>query len=375
MRILFTSVALPGHLFPLVPLAWACRGLGHEVLVATTENFVPTVLRTGLPACSFGPAGGIRDLLAAESPGTAGHSAGRRSAHGRAFAGITRRNLPGMRRLADAWRPDVVVSERAEFTGPVVAAADGVARVELHWGVAPLVEYQDALPDVLRGHPLWTALGEELPPADLMVNPWPPSLRPAYSAGHQSVRHVPYNGDAHLPDWMLGGPRRPRICLTLGTVVPHLGTGGGFMLTLLRRLAGLGAEVVVAVDDEIAAGWPDLPAAVVHAGRLPMAQTLGACGVVINHGGQGTTLTALASGCPQVVLPQFDDQFDNADAVVKAGAGVRLLPEEVTPDSVARACAAVLGDATFRAGATAATEEIAAQPSPAEIATLVSTLR
>src|SRR5947207_431047 len=37
MRILFSTVALPGHFYPLVPLAWACRSLGHDVLVAPSE--------------------------------------------------------------------------------------------------------------------------------------------------------------------------------------------------------------------------------------------------------------------------------------------------------------------------------------------------
>lgn len=47
MRLLFTTAPLRGHLFPLVPLAWAARAAGHEVLVATTEAFAPVVLGAG----------------------------------------------------------------------------------------------------------------------------------------------------------------------------------------------------------------------------------------------------------------------------------------------------------------------------------------
>ena len=43
MRILFTTAPLSGHYFPLVPLAWACRSIGHEVLVATSGHYVGTV--------------------------------------------------------------------------------------------------------------------------------------------------------------------------------------------------------------------------------------------------------------------------------------------------------------------------------------------
>jgi UDP:flavonoid glycosyltransferase YjiC (YdhE family) len=370
MRILFTTVGLSGHFFPFVPLAWACRCLGHEVMVATTENAVPEVLRTGLPAYAFGPPGGMADLAATDE-GAGPSPSAQRASHGKAFARIARRNLAGMAELAENWTPDLVVSERAELAGPMVALAGDIPRVELHWGVAALGEYHDAARAELGDHPLWTGLG----PADLSLSPWPPSLRPARPI-HQSIRHVSFNGDARLPGWLLAAPERPRVCVTLGTVLPHLGTRDvtGFVLPLLEELAVLDAEIVVAVDDRIAAGWPALPPAVRYAGRLPLAQTLATCAATINHGGQGTTLTALAAACPQVVLPQLDDQFDNADAVVKAGAGIRLLPDETNPAAVVRACWEVLGDDSHTAAANAMAGEIAVQPGPAEIATLLGCL-
>src|SRR5690348_11151861 len=112
MRILFTTVALPGHLYPLVPLAWSARALGHEVVVATADNFVPAALRAGLPAVSCGPESGLDDLrgagavrLGAQSPLSEPLSA-QRYAHGLAFAAMARRHLPGLRALVRSWRPD-----------------------------------------------------------------------------------------------------------------------------------------------------------------------------------------------------------------------------------------------------------------------------
>jgi hypothetical protein len=35
MRALFVAGPGVGHVFPMVPLAWALRGRGHDVLVAT----------------------------------------------------------------------------------------------------------------------------------------------------------------------------------------------------------------------------------------------------------------------------------------------------------------------------------------------------
>jgi UDP:flavonoid glycosyltransferase YjiC (YdhE family) len=358
VRILFTTIGLPGHFFPLVPLAWACRARGHDVLVATTNDFRATVLRTGLPVCSWSASGGAADVAATD---LFPHE-NQRFAHGLAFARIARRSLSGADELVRDWRPDLVVSERAELAGPLVAEDHGLPRVELHWGAAQLTEYRSAW-DAEGGS---TALGA----ADVLLNPWPPSLRPAYAETHHSIRHVPYNGDASVPRWLTSHRHLPRVCLTFGTLLPHLGSRdiAGFVVPLLRRLSSLDAEFVVAIDDEVAATWPDLPDRVRHVGRLPLAEVLQTCVATINHAGQGTALTALAAACPQVMIPQFDDQFDNAEAAAKGGAGIMLLPDETTIEAVYRACRSVLEPAEHRTAAEQIATEIAAQPSPADIA-------
>ena len=48
MRFLLTTVPGAGHLFPLVPLAWSLRALGHEILLATAG-----------PGTVFGPGAGL----------------------------------------------------------------------------------------------------------------------------------------------------------------------------------------------------------------------------------------------------------------------------------------------------------------------------
>src|SRR4051812_34880722 len=55
MRVLFTTWDWAGHFFPMVPLGWALRAAGHEVLVATDPGFAPTVTGAGLPALPVGP--------------------------------------------------------------------------------------------------------------------------------------------------------------------------------------------------------------------------------------------------------------------------------------------------------------------------------
>ncbi|XVV00986.1 nucleotide disphospho-sugar-binding domain-containing protein [Actinosynnema sp. CA-248983] len=357
MRILVTTVGLAGHFFPLVPLAWACRAAGHEVLVATAEHFVPAVVRAGLPVVPCGPPADFVALGAADA--VSGSHAQRRLAHGRVFARIAASGLDGTAELVRSWRPDVVVSERAESAGPVAAAAHGVPVVELRWGVAALTEYREAA----------AALLGPLPEPDLVLDPWPPSLRLPHARGHAGLRHVSYNGDARVPDWALRPRSRPRVCLTLGTVVPRLGATGvpDLVARTLERLAGHGFELVVAVADDIAATWSDLPDAVRHAGHIPLAQAAAACDAVVHHGGHGTTLTALDAACPQLVLPQFDDQVDNAGAVVRAGAGRSLPAADLSPAAIADTCAELVDTEAYRTAARTTSLEVSEQPSPARV--------
>lgn len=373
VRILFTTVALPGHFFPLVPLAWACRSAGHEVLVLSADEFVPTVLGSGLPAASSGPGERFADLVADDRPSDG--LAEQRATHGRVFGRMAVRALAGTAMTARNWRPDLIVSERAEFAGPITAWSLGIPQVELHWGVAALPEYRWAAAMELELQLRVRGL-EAIPPPTLTVNPWPPSLRLPHAARHQSVRALSYNGEARVPGWLLRERRGPRICLTLGTVVPRTGTNQvfGSVVGIIEELARLDAEIVVAVDDRIAAGWPPLPPGVRHAGRMPLAPVFAACDVAVHHGGQGTTLTALEAALPQLVLPVFDDQFDNADSVARAGAGLRLSPDAVEPLTVATHCAEILDSSRYRRSAVAVAEEIAAQPSLPDVAAILSEL-
>ncbi|MGQ0838784.1 nucleotide disphospho-sugar-binding domain-containing protein [Actinokineospora sp.] len=371
MRLLFTTAPLRGQFFPLVPLAWAARALGHEVLVATTDNLVPTVLRSGLPAVSWGPAVDFVDLVADTVHNTVANNTGgsrgeRNFAHGRAFGAMAGACLAGARSLVVKWRPDLLVCERAEYAGPIAARENDVPSVQYQWGVAPLAEYPLAVAAELADE----LGGAALPDPIEVLNAWPPGMRLPHAVDHHGLRAVAYNGDALVPSWVLEPRTAPRVCVSFGTVAPRM-AGLPAIQTLpavLDGLARLGVEPVVAMEDEAAAGLPAPARAGARFGRLPLAQVLPTCDLVVNHGGQGTVLTALAAGCPQLVLPQFDDQFDNADAVRRAGAGMSLTPDEATAAAVVDRCAALLENAAPTvAAAGRVAEELAALPSPVEV--------
>jgi UDP:flavonoid glycosyltransferase YjiC (YdhE family) len=78
-------------------------------------------------------------------------------------------------------------------------------------------------------------------------------------------------------------------------------------------------------------------------------------------------LGAFAAGVPQLCLPQVGDHFPNADAVVAAGAGATLLPDDVSREAVAEQVKAVLSDDDARVAGRRLADEIAAMPSPQDL--------
>lgn len=79
----------------------------------------------------------------------------------------------------------------------------------------------------------------------------------------------------------------------------------------------------------------------------PHAALLPHTAVVVNHGGHGTVIKAVAAGVPQLVLPIGRDQPDNAARVAAAGVGLRLKPSAST-STIATAVRRLLDEPTFR---------------------------
>ncbi|MCX4970509.1 DUF1205 domain-containing protein [Streptomyces sp. NBC_00654] len=369
MRVLFSTVPLAGHFLPLAPLAWALRAAGHEVLVTTPDNIVASVLGSGLPVASCGPQAEFTGLIRREDLSEVPEGlVPQRYLHGRAFGRIAGGSLAGIAALAESWQPDLLICERAEFAGPLVAASRNVPWVQYHWSVAELPEYRHAAAEELSTAMAASGI-RDLPRPAAVLDPWPASLRLGHAAGHQEIRHVPSHGDAQVPSWVFERRSRPRICLTFGTVLPQYGGGGlrGLMTALAQALAETGAELLLAVDDALAVQWTAPHPAIRHIGRLPLADTFPTCDIVVHHGGQGTSLTALAAGRPQFVLPELDDQFDNARALETAGAAVVLPMAAAAPETVVKGCLRLLEDDRYAKAAARLAEVSALMPAPSAL--------
>ncbi|MGB2571900.1 glycosyltransferase [Micromonospora citrea] len=327
MRLLFASLASVGHTYPLIPLAIAAREAGHEVHFATGEAVHAPLAANGLRP--FRPADAFYDIYAEDLE-------------------------PELARL----RPDLVVHE---------------------WGLpgAAVAAYRAGIPSIWHGFGRMFPAGIGLEPPVAAgevprlphVDICPPSLQDRRFLATEeriAVRPVPYSEPGILPTGVGTRAGTPLVYLTLGTVfgTPEL------LSTAVEGLARLDAYVVVAAGRVRPEQLGDVPDNVTVHAWVPQAELLPYVDVVVHHGGSGTTLGALVVGAPQVVLPQGADQFANAEAVSAAGAGLRLLPGEVSADLVADQVARLLprhGDGGHRDAARAVAEEIARMPAPQEV--------
>jgi UDP:flavonoid glycosyltransferase YjiC (YdhE family) len=358
MRVLMVTAPGAGHVFPLVPLAWALRSGGHDVLLASMDVGVTLGSAAGLLTADVAPGMDMQRIL--HSIGAVGAFDGSPSRDRRAeavtlFAEVNRVMLDGTRRLAHAWRPDVIVYGSLEPAGAIVAAELGVPGVE--HAISPA-----AATGVITGR-IWSRLLDSDPVDPVAaIGIVPESLAPAPSPGW-AMRAVPYNGGAAVPDALLEPAERPRVLITMGTVAPRVGGGVDVVRALVDELAGEPVDVLVALGiDPTEIGT--LPPSVRAFAWLPLTAALPHCAAVVHHGGSGTMLSALAFGVPQIVVPQGADQFMNAAMVARRGCGLDPGPRPSdVRDAVRRA---VTGE--FDATAAEVRAEIEALPTPRDVA-------
>lgn len=107
---------------------------------------------------------------------------------------------------------------------------------------------------------------------------------------------------------------------------------------------------------------------------IPQTAVLPHAAAVVSHGGSGTVLATLGFGLPQLCLPYSADQPINARAVAGAGAGLALDVAGLNHAAVAEALTTLLSEPSFTDRARELAAEIAAMPSPDDVATVLSEL-
>ena len=278
--------------------------------------------------------------------------------------------------VAQAWSPELVICDAAEFAGPIAAAMVGAPNFTLAFGaLLPEPRVAAAGAEVAS---LWTANGLEPRPYGgvydhLYLDIYPPSLQSGERpnvAVTQPLRPGAFatGEEEFLPAWVTEPSEDPLVYVTLGTVFSN----DEVLSAVVTAVREFSVRVVVTVGPHGDPGSLGPQPGNVHVARyVPQTQLLERCSAVVSHGGSGTMLAALAAGLPQLCVPQAADQFFNAAACARVGAGISLSPGTVTVVEVRDDVQRLLSDPAFRTAAHRISAEIAEMPSPDDVADLL----
>jgi UDP:flavonoid glycosyltransferase YjiC (YdhE family) len=375
LRVLLGAFGDPGHAFPVIALGRELVARGHTVGIETWKRWREDCEAAGM---AFSAAPEYQVFPTRERPLKPYEAAVR-------AASVTREIVRG-------FDPEVVVSDILTVAPALAAELEGVP-------VATLVPHVH--PDLPPGFPPFS-IGARRPRTRVGSLLWRQTDR-AVAVGLEQGRRE-YNdcrarlGLGPLPWRHTGLSRSLTMVATLPqleyprawpswvqVVGPLLWEPGG---PLVSPPPGDGPVVLIApstsqdpsgsllracldgLADEpvrvIAIAGPDVPAPAnaVCVDWMSYARTMPLCDLVVTHGGHGTLVRALVSGCPVVVCPAGGDMAENAARVDWAGLGVRLAPRFCTPWGVRLAVRRALSKPALRVRAAEVAAWAFANPGP-----------
>ncbi len=354
----------------MVPVAWACRAGGHEVLVASQPELTDAIALTGLPAAPVGrdvDAEAIfRDIVLAP-PSAQRPQGGGGPRVLNLLVQLAEAMTDDLIELAAGWRADLVVFEPTAFAGPLAAAALRIPAVRHLYGTDLMSVVGRFLPGALGPLAEKRGLDAVDPFGVASVDPCPDGLQVPVASRRLPVRYMAHNGPGLLPPELPARSGRPRVCVTWGTTMSRLDPQLFLAGDVARAISDLEVDVVIAVTSGQRALLGELPPAVTVVESAPLHLLLPECDAVVAHGGAGTLLTALANGLPQLLIPRLPDHVRHAGRLAETGAAAVLAAPVNEPSMIRAQLTELLATPAYRAAARRLRREMEGQPPPAQL--------
>jgi glycosyltransferase (activator-dependent family) len=409
MRVLITVIPERTTFLHMVPLAWALRASGHQVVVASAPSFTDTITRAGLTAVPVGRDASIwrveeldpdkreegRDGLPTPwdvvvQPEQVGWLDQLYGHHTAVEQGHKPENFPiiaGTVEFARSWQPDLVLWDPLSYCGAIAATACGAAHARVLWSVdvlgatrehylrlmheQPADERADPLAEWLTsyGRKYGYEFSEDLVTGDFTIDQMPPSLRmTATGLNYVPIRYTPYGGPAVVPKWLQEKPKRLRVGFTLGTTATERFAGYTFSVAdALAALSDVDAEIVATIAESEQDKLGRVPDNVRLVPYTPLDALAASCTAMINHCGPGTFLTTACHGVPQLHVPWDFDEPELARRSAAFGGSTTLHGQTVTGETIRAGLVQLLEEESYRSRAQALREEITAMPTPREV--------
>ncbi|MFN2602828.1 MAG: glycosyltransferase [Gemmatimonadaceae bacterium] len=391
MRVLFSVQPSTGHLHPLVPVANALTGAGHDVAICSSPSFGSEIEAFGLTHI----AAGLDWITSDHSTWTAFPTMPAPGPEFAAFvvtvfADITAGHMaPDLIDIARHWNPDLIVREGMEYGGCLAAESLGIPHASIggngyaaidspsvHYFpgnrrmvARPMARHRDKLglpadPDNLmpfrRLHMCFTP-----PDWDGANAPRPPKI--------QFLRHEnALRPGESVPEWVDDLPKRPTLLASLGTVFNKT---PGVLEAIIGGLAREDVNLIVSIGpDADASRFGSPPSNVRLESHVPQALLLPHCDAFVTHAGFNSVKESLIAGVPMVAIPITADQPYCAERCGSLGVARVIAPPERNAEAVRLATREVLDDSSFRANAREFRKKMAELPGSDHVVSLLEQL-
>jgi rhamnosyltransferase subunit B len=174
--------------------------------------------------------------------------------------------------------------------------------------------------------------------------------------------------DPELDAFLCAGPAP--LVFTLGSLIVN--SPGAFYRQSLEaaRIANRRA-VLLAGEQAVASLSPLQSADVFVCAYAPHSLLFARSAAIVHHGGIGTLAQALRSGRPQLIVPYFADQIDNAARAVRLGVARMLPPRHYCGASAGRELRRLLNDGRRQSRAREVGDSLAVEDGGARAARIV----
>jgi UDP:flavonoid glycosyltransferase YjiC (YdhE family) len=196
--------------------------------------------------------------------------------------------------------------------------------------------------------------------------PQPTSIVGFATFDSEDGRHA----DVHpaLEAFLNAGP--PPLVFTLGSLIVN--SPGDFYEQGALAARALGRRAVLLVGEEAYRNFEHLQSPEVFVGAYaPHSLLFPRAAALVHHGGIGTLAQGLRSGRPQLIVPHFADQLDNAARARRLGVARILPPRRFRAASASRNLGGLLRDDGALARARKAAESVSAEHGAAVAARIV----
>ncbi|MFI1017835.1 glycosyltransferase [Streptomyces sp. NPDC020965] len=373
MRILVTTLGSPSHGRAQLPLVRALAAAGHEVLVATIPALATVFehddVRVTTCMADFVPgahaAAELKELVERPDLDDEQQRAELLRVMSRTLSGpMAQEILDSVLPVAREFRPDLILRDGMDMSSVLIGELHGIPQLPTPSGASNCFDPGEILPglNVLRETLGLPALDDPLsiiPRGRIDYVPPALSFSQHLPASWSYRQTVGVDRASVLPQWVVDLPtERPLVFAAIGTALPmvhkqlndedapempfRMPEPADTLRSIIQAAAQLDECTVVVATSGIPADTDGLPLHVRVTDRLPQPILLEAVDLFLTHGGFNSVRESLRTATPMAVLPQFGDQYSNAERVQELGLGRWIT--DPTADGIATVCREVLAD-------------------------------